>query len=335
MSRPSSRNAGRPNSAVVPARSYERPEPNRIISKHLGTVLEDGFVDVCKEELNEEQYEAAKAAFRSEAKGESRLGQTSVKQVLLSLKLRLDDALFQRLVGSRWDSESEQGPDGRGGVDFDGFARIYRNALTPAHTFGRHLRKAAGRGEEELVRELVLRGCDPNTGSGTGETALHTMASFGRVDCAKALRALCGKDLIMQPRDKAGWTPLMVAAGNGHTPFMRLLLDEGVDPGVANNSERTALHRAAARGRDKALKLLISKKAKVDGKDKCGYTGLHLAAMHDEAEAMRALLEAGADIEVKDALGYTAAHFCSDRLWTKLIEERDRGGGRGGSGYRK
>ncbi|CAM9538161.1 unnamed protein product [Pylaiella littoralis] len=128
----------------------------------------------------------------------------------------------------------------------------------------------------------------------------------------------------MQPRDKAGWTPLMVAAGNGHTPFMRFLLDEGVNPGVAN-SGRAALHRAAARGRDKALKLLISKKAKVDGKDKCGYTGLHLAAMHDEAEAMRAVLKAGADIEVKGALVYTAAHFCSDRLWAKLIEERDRG----------
>lgn len=52
------------------------------------------------------------------------------------------------------------------------------------------------------VRELILRGCNPNTGSGTGETALHTMAAFGHVDCAKALKALCGKELILQPRDK-------------------------------------------------------------------------------------------------------------------------------------
>jgi len=28
----------------------------------------------------------------------------------------------------------------------------------------------------------------------------------------------------------------MVASGNGHTPFMRFLLDEGVEPGIANNS---------------------------------------------------------------------------------------------------
>lgn len=52
------------------------------------------------------------------------------------------------------------------------------------------------------VRELILRGCNPNTGSGTGETALHTMAAFGHVDCAKTLKALCGNELILQPEDK-------------------------------------------------------------------------------------------------------------------------------------
>lgn len=52
------------------------------------------------------------------------------------------------------------------------------------------------------VRELIYRGCNPNTGSGTGETALHTMAAHGQVECAKAVRALCRQDLMIQPRDK-------------------------------------------------------------------------------------------------------------------------------------
>lgn len=52
------------------------------------------------------------------------------------------------------------------------------------------------------MRELILRGCNPNTGSGTGETALHTMAAHGQVDSAKTLKAIVGKELIMQPRDK-------------------------------------------------------------------------------------------------------------------------------------
>ncbi|CAN0529463.1 unnamed protein product [Ectocarpus sp. 12 AP-2014] len=203
MSRPSSRNAARSKTPV--SRSYERPEPKRIISKHLGTVLEDGLPACEKAELSDDQYEAARAAFRAEAEGAPRLGPQAVKRALL----RLDDALFQRLVEDRWNSYTvfDDADHGRGGggdsVDVDGFARVYGSVAAPAITFGRHLRKAAGRGDEELVRELILRGCNPNTGSGTGETALHTMAAFGRVDCAKALRALCGKDLIMQPRDKA------------------------------------------------------------------------------------------------------------------------------------
>lgn len=64
-----------------------------------------------------------------------------------SLNLNLDDALFQRLVESRW--EGDYGSDG-GGLDLDGFVRLFGTVLAPAITYGRHLRKAAGRGDEEL-----------------------------------------------------------------------------------------------------------------------------------------------------------------------------------------
>jgi len=58
-------------------------------------------------------------------------------------------------VESRWDDVS--GRDNKG-VDLDGFACIYRRAATPATTFGRHLRKAAGRGDEELGKARAGRG---------------------------------------------------------------------------------------------------------------------------------------------------------------------------------
>lgn len=63
------------------------------------------------------------------------------------LGVRLDDGLFQRLVESRWDSESRSGSKG---IDCEGFVRLYQGVFTPAITFGRHLRKAAGRGDDEL-----------------------------------------------------------------------------------------------------------------------------------------------------------------------------------------
>ncbi|CAM9661569.1 unnamed protein product [Sphacelaria rigidula] len=152
------------------------------------------------------------------------------------------------------------------------------------------------------------------------------MAAHGQVDCARTLKALSGAEFMVQPKDKAGWTPLMVAAGNGHTPFMRFLLEEGADPRIASESGRTAMHRAAARGRENALKTLISKKAGVDRKDGCGYTPLHLAAMHDQEGAMKVLLEAGADPEAEDVLGYTPRRYCRDRVWQNTMDERGGGG---------
>lgn len=43
MSRPSSRTGASPKTPVLAVRSFERPEPAQIISKHAGTVLEDGL----------------------------------------------------------------------------------------------------------------------------------------------------------------------------------------------------------------------------------------------------------------------------------------------------
>lgn len=39
----------------------------------------------------------------------------------------------------------------------------------------------------------------------------------------------------------------MIAAGNGHTPFVRFLLDENVDPGVANKSGERCYHKPRER----------------------------------------------------------------------------------------
>ena len=38
---------------------------------------------------------------------------------------------------------------------------------------------------------------------------------------------------------QAGWTPLMIASGNGHTPFVQFLLDESVDPEIASDSGKS------------------------------------------------------------------------------------------------
>ncbi|CAM9512176.1 unnamed protein product [Discosporangium mesarthrocarpum] len=242
----STRNSQRPPSAEpFEERSYNRLQPEKVISRHAGTVLENGL-DHNGVEITLEQRQAVKNAFQGELDGRP-LDLRAGRQALERLGVQLDDAMFERLVEAKWSKMEPGDPEG---VNLASFEHLYREVVTPAREFGAHLRKAAGRGESELVRELILRGCDPNTGSGMGETAMHTMAAHGQTDTARDLHVLCGKDVLIDPRDKAGWTPLMVAAGNGHTPFMRFLLEEGADVSAASdNGERKGIKRASVHWR--------------------------------------------------------------------------------------
>jgi ankyrin repeat protein len=56
-----------------------------------------------------------------------------------------------------------------------------------------------------------------------------------------------------------GWTPLALAAGNGHEAEVKLLIArDGVDPGSKSNSGRTPLSLAAEKGHEAVVKLLQS-----------------------------------------------------------------------------
>ena len=44
------------------------------------------------------------------------------------------------------------------------------------------MRKAAGRGEKDIVQELLRRGCNPNCTDGNGFTTLHHASQYGCVE---------------------------------------------------------------------------------------------------------------------------------------------------------
>ena len=60
------------------------------------------------------------------------------------------------------------------------------------------------------------------------------------------LDAGAGKDLA----DNDGWTPLHIAAQNGHDTVVRALLDAGADKDLATNDGATSLFIAAQKGHD-------------------------------------------------------------------------------------
>ena len=177
-------------------------------------------------------------------------------------------------------------------------------------------------GHYDVAKVLVEKGADVNLADRTGATPLysavemHTMATtFGRpdlpplvvagsVDAVKMLLAnganpnarLTSKVLkrVYNPGDgklDAGATPLMRAAKAGDVTLMRILLDAGADPGLAQKNGNSALLLAAALG---------PRGGSDNNPDK--------GTFKDAIAAMTLLLDLGADINAANAAGDTAAH---------------------------
>ena len=75
--------------------------------------------------------------------------------------------------------------------------------------------------------------------------------------------------------DHCGDPPLVLAAGNGHTKVVELLLSEGADIQQSGLMKDTALQRAAHNGHYHTVKCLIEQGADVDALDGGDNTALH------------------------------------------------------------
>ena len=77
--------------------------------------------------------------------------------------------------------------------------------------------------------------------------------------------------------DVHGYTPILLAASNGHADVVGLLMELGADIQKEDNYWRTPLHIAAAYGRVEMVRRLMMGGADVNRKDKRGRTPLDYA----------------------------------------------------------
>ncbi len=195
-------------------------------------------------------------------------------------------------------------------------------------------------GHYDLAVELLDAGADPND-QRTGYTALHTLTWIRKPDIGESIRGAppprgSGKrnseqfvrELVVRGADvnaqitqgrgagrgrvsQIGATAFFMAADRADLPYMKLLLELGADPFIANEDGCTALMVAAGIGSTapeeeagteleclEAVKFLVSLGADIDTVDANGETAMHGAAYKNVPAVARYLHEQGADIRI-------------------------------------
>jgi ankyrin repeat protein len=116
---------------------------------------------------------------------------------------------------------------------------------------------AALKGYLEVCQKLVARDADVNK---TGWTPLHYAATGGHVE---VVLLLLEHHAYLDAESPNGSTPLMMGAMYGNAQTVKVLLDAGADPGLANKSNASALDFAIkANKTDSAALIEAALKAK-------------------------------------------------------------------------
>ena len=188
-------------------------------------------------------------------------------------------------------------------------------------------------GHEETAHYLIERGADVNAADRRGRTAVHAAVETNRPNLAAALIA-AGADVDARFADRVpalrgdyisrapykGATPFWLAARDANLQMMRVLLDVGADPFVANAFGTTPLMVASGLGENDArrppdhrveetVSLLIEVGANVKASTPAGSTALHGAAAMWEDGVIQLLVDHGADVNAEDNRGRTPLYL--------------------------
>jgi ankyrin repeat protein len=133
------------------------------------------------------------------------------------------------------------------------------------------------------------------------ETLLHHYARTGN---ATELQRQLEWGLDANGRNKAGRTPIWIAARHGHILCVQNLIEAGADCRIADRNGRNALFAAAGQGNARVIDLL-SEFIDPNSRDPYGKRPLHIAARFGVVKAVRMLLRCGAEKEIVDRYGKT------------------------------
>jgi len=157
------------------------------------------------------------------------------------------------------------------------------------------LADAALRGQTSVVHDLLEARADPNIPAEDGRMALHAAVFAGARDVVKELLMVRAEPNV-QERVKLGTLPVQIAAWNGHTDVVKLLLGARACANKADGNGRTPLCSAAEQGHASSVRVLIEAGAQptkcVQLVGRPPLTPLQVAKQSGNVEALRLIREA-------------------------------------------
>lgn len=163
-------------------------------------------------------------------------------------------------------------------------------------------------GLSAILECLTEAGCNLNSRTDLGETAVMICVKYRREECLKVL-VRAGADLGLV--NFAGQPVSSIAGSNQwYLGFQNAILDvirDGKVPNSSNTSMFSPLIFVAQAGDVLALKILIGRgDINIDAQDDRGFSAVMMTAAEGHVEAFRLLVYAGADVKLRNKSGETA-----------------------------
>ncbi|KAK7316118.1 hypothetical protein VNO77_34847 [Canavalia gladiata] len=179
---------------------------------------------------------------------------------------------------------------------------------TTSQTKFHPIHMASRLGFPTIVQCLIDFGCDLNSTTDSGDTALMISAKYNQEKCLKEL-ASAGADFGLV--NTAGQSACSIAESNQWWPvFQQAVLDtirKGKIPKSSNTSAFSPLMFVAGAGDTESLKIVIgSGEFDLDNQDDNGYSAVMVTALKGHVESFRLLVYSGADVKLCNKSGETA-----------------------------
>jgi uncharacterized protein len=183
-------------------------------------------------------------------------------------------------------------------------------ALVPAGVVAREpLFEAAIAGEIAVVERLLAAGANIDGRDHDQATPLIAAALASQ---AAIVKVLIAHGANVQARNAGGFTALHAAAYSGSTPIVEFLLDSGANIDDADNRAGvTPLLVAAEENHQAVAELLLARGADLSVRERHGYTALSRALFKRHAGMLRLLKRHGATCEANVG-GEAAYRLCLD-----------------------